>query len=148
MIGSSNIIYNASSGNENAYDCHAFLWISNMTKLVNLTFQLQNKPQVWLIDDISVHNGAVEMLRNGGFESGSLSPWVRFDPYGPCGGSDGRADHQWPHTGSFNLLDGSDNCPDFIIQEFPVTINQIYTISFWLRVRGTGPDITIVVSIS
>ena len=119
-----------------------------MTRLVNLTFQLQNKPSYWLIDDISVHNGAVEMLGNGGFESGSLSPWIRSDPYGPCGGSAGRADPQWPRTGAFNLLDGSDDCPDFISQAFPVVIDQTYTVSFWLKVVGTGPNITIVVSIS
>ena len=147
-VGFSSIIYNASSGNQLNYECYAFLWISNTTGFVNLTFELQNKPFYWLIDDISVHNGAVEMLSNGGFESGSLSPWIRSDPYGPCGGSAGRVDPQSPHNGSFHLLDGSDDCPDYISQSFRVTTGQIYTVSFWLQVKGTGPDITIVVSVS
>jgi hypothetical protein len=35
-----------------------------MTGSMNLTFQPENKPFYWLLDDVSVHNGAVEMLTN------------------------------------------------------------------------------------
>jgi hypothetical protein len=88
------------------------------------------------------------MLTNGGFETGSLSPWIRTDPFGPCGGSAGRVDYITPHTGIYHLLDGNDTCPDFISQSFTVTIVQIYTISFWLQVVGTGSGISIVVTVS
>ena len=146
-IGSSAIIYNASSENQTLYVCHALLWQSPFTKTVNLTFQLQNRPYYWLVDDISVHDGGREMLGNGDFETGSLAPWIRTDPYGPCNGSAGRADRSNPRQGSYHLLDGSDNCPDLVSQSLSVTIGQLYTISFWLKVVGTGPDIHILVTI-
>ena len=119
-----------------------------MTGSVNLTFQLQNKPTFWLLDDVSVHNGAVEMLTNGYFETGSLSPWVRTDPYGPCNGTAGQVRNTSPHTGSYHLVDGSDNCPDLITQTFSATMGQIYTISFWSNAQASGFGISIVVTIS
>ena len=87
------------------------------------------------------------MLENGDFETDSLAPWIRTDPYGPCGGSAGRADGSSPQRGSYHLLDGSDNFPDLVSLSLSVTIGQLYTISFWLRVVGTGPDIHILVTI-
>jgi hypothetical protein len=85
------------------------------------------------------------MLTNEWFETGSLSPWIRTDPYGSCGGSDGQVDSRWSRTGIHSLLYGSDICSDLISQTFPVTNEQIYTISFWLQVVGSGPYICIVV---
>lgn len=95
------------------------------------------------MDDVSVHDGARELLDNGDFENGSLAPWIRTDPYGPCNGSAGRVTGTNPRNGIYHLLDGSDDCPDFISQSFFVTTGQLYTISFWLKVVGTGPDIHI-----
>jgi hypothetical protein len=146
-VGSSSIIYNASSGSASSYECHAFLWRSNLAGSVNLTFQFQNRPFYWLMDDVLVHDGNTSIIVNGGFESGLLFPWFRTDPYGPCGGSDGQVRAQWPLTGSYHLLDGSDNCPDFITQSFGVVFARIYTISVWLQVIGTGPDITVLVTL-
>ena len=42
------------------------------------------------MDDVSVHDGARELLDSGNFENSSLAPWIRTDPYGPCNGGAGR----------------------------------------------------------
>lgn len=99
------------------------------------------------MDDVLVHDGNTSVIVNGGFESGVLYPWFRTDPYGPCNGSAARVDTQVPRTGTYHLLDGSDSCPDFLTQSFAVVFGRIYTISFWLQARATGPDITVFVTL-
>jgi hypothetical protein len=146
--GSVSTIYNASSASTSSYDCHAFIWTTPITRNVNLTFQLQHLPSYWYVDDVSVNNGAVELLTNGGFETGSLYPWTRTDPFGPCGGTSGQVDSKSPRTGSYELCDGSNTCADKISQSFQATAGQLYTISFWLKSNSNGLGVSVVVTVS
>lgn len=80
------------------------------------------------------------MLVNGGFETGSLSPWVRTTPNGTCGGQPGAVTSSSgvPKTGTYGLWDGSWGCFDQIAQTFTATAGQQYTISFWLKSTGSS----------
>jgi hypothetical protein len=73
------------------------------------------------------------MLINGGFESGTLSPWVRTTPDGPCAGVAGAVCTSLPHTGTHDLCDGSNGCEDAISQSFIATAGQIYNVTFWMK---------------
>jgi hypothetical protein len=88
------------------------------------------------------------MLINGGFETGSLSPWVRTTPNGVCVGNPGQVSTMSPHSGSYVLLDGSNGCADQIGQQFTATAGQVYVVSFWLKSGATGSGISATVTLS
>jgi hypothetical protein len=88
------------------------------------------------------------MIINGGFETGSLSPWIRTTPNGACAGSPGQVDNQSPHTGTYDLSDGSNGCADEISQQFTATAGQIYVVSFWLQSGSTGNTVLAKVTLS
>ena len=128
--------------------CHAYQWTSPTTGLVTLAFQLRHDPVDWYLDDVSVYNGATQLLSNGGFETGSLSPWVVTKPNGNCGAFGARTDTSSPRSGSRNIKDGSNGCADQVSQQFSATAGQIYVVSFWLRSGGTGTGISASVTLS
>ena len=88
------------------------------------------------------------MLTNGGFETGSLSPWIRTTPNGFCLGSSGPVSNTSPHSGTYGLHDGSTGCADQISQQFTATAGQVYTVSFWLKWGTTGFGISAMVTLS
>jgi hypothetical protein len=88
------------------------------------------------------------MLSNGGFETGSLSPWIRTTPNGPCSGVSGAVSSLSPHTGTYSIADGSNGCADQISQQFTATIGEIYIVSFWLKSGTTGTVISAQVTLS
>ena len=88
------------------------------------------------------------MLTNGGFETSSLSPgWTLSTPNGVCG-STGSVSTSSPHTGSYSFSDGSVGCADQISQSFPVISGQVYVVSFWIQMGGSGSGISISVTLS
>lgn len=78
------------------------------------------------------------MLINGGFETGSLAPWVRTQPNGTCAGQSAEVTNVTgvPYSGNYGLWDGSNGCFDQIAQSFTATAGQVYVISFWLLSTG------------
>ena len=59
-----------------SYSCRTYRWTSNITGVVTLSFELRHDPGYWFLDAVSVlRERTDEMLVNGGFETGSLSPW-------------------------------------------------------------------------
>lgn len=79
------------------------------------------------------------MLSNTGFETGSLSPWVRTTPNGNCLGTAGDVRLSCtPLSGSYALCDGSYGCSDEISQQFNAIACQLYIVSFWLKSNSTG----------
>ena len=89
------------------------------------------------------------MLVNGDFESGSLSPgWIRTTPNGACGSTGGAISNVLPRTGSYSLQDGSTGCADQISQSFPVIAGQVYVVSFWIQMGGSGSGISVSVTMS
>jgi hypothetical protein len=88
------------------------------------------------------------MLNNGGFETGSLSPWIRTTPNGTCVGIPGQTNTMSPHTGTYNLSDGSNGCADQISQQFTAITGEVYIVSFWLKSSLTGSVISAQVTLS
>ena len=88
------------------------------------------------------------MLTNGGFESGSLSPWVRTTPNGACPGVMAFVCNPSPHSGAFALCDGSNGCADLISQSFVATAGQPYNITFWMKSGSAGTVITANITLS
>jgi hypothetical protein len=85
------------------------------------------------------------MLINGGFETGSLSPWILT---GVCPGSPGAVSSVSPHSGIYDYRDGSNGCTDQVSQQFTATAGQVYLVSFWLTSGSTGSIITAQVTLS
>ncbi|CAF2956493.1 unnamed protein product [Rotaria sp. Silwood2] len=112
-VGSASTLYTTSSGSGTSYTCFAYEWTSPTTGLVTLAFELRHDPDLWFLDDVSVYAGAVQMLSNTGFETGSLSPWVRTTPYGSCWGTAGHSCSSYSsHSGNYEICDGSNGCAD------------------------------------
>jgi hypothetical protein len=149
-LGTSSSIYSSSSGSS-SYTCHYFAWAASTTGSVTLAFQFRNDPDYWYMDDVSVSNGTTEMLMNGGFESGSLSPdWTTSAPNGHCYVymSGAQIFNSLCRTGNYCLSDGCGLCSDKIAQSLTVITGQTYFISFWLKQNGTGGVISVSVTLS
>ena len=100
-------------------------------------------PVNWYVDDVSVYNKNVQMLVNGGFETGSSSPgWAVTTPNGVCGTA-GAVNSGIPRTGTYSFKDGSVGCADQLSQSFPVIAGQVYVVSFWIEMGGSGSGISI-----
>lgn len=126
--------------NFTSYAYRQYLWTAPANASAALEIQLRNDPGYWFLDDVSVIGAGVQMLSNGGFETGSLSPWVRSTPNGACTGTEaapttnvGSSRGGAPKTGSYYLVDGSTSCADQIRQSFTTVQGRIYNISFWLK---------------
>ncbi len=115
---------------------------------MTLAFQFRNDPGLWYLDDVSVYDGGSQMLINGDFETGSLSPWVRTLPNGACSGLAGQVSSTQPYTGNYSLFDGSFMCADEISQGFNAIAGDIYIVSFWTRHIGVGSVQTVLVTLS
>jgi hypothetical protein len=136
-IGSNSSIFLTTSA-INSYTYEYFPWVSPVTGSVTLAFQFRNDPSNWYMDDVSVFNGTNEMLVNGGFESGSLSPgWTASTPNGNCAyGFDASVTNSYCHNGTYCLSDGCYGVLDEISQSFVAISGQSYFISFWLQSSG------------
>jgi hypothetical protein len=103
------------------------------------------------MDDVSISNGTTEMLLNGGFESGSFSPyWSTSQPNGGCNAFTTGAQIDWSscRTGSYCLVDGCGGRTDQISQSFTAITGQVYLISFWLKQGGSGGGISVSVTLT
>ena len=116
---------------------------------MTLAFLLRNDPSNWYLDDVSVYDGGTQMLVNGGFESGSLSPWVVTLPNGPClfGSPHGQVCNTLSHTGSYDYCDGCNTVADEVSQSFMAIAGSTYVISFWLSTGSIGSVMTPLVTI-
>jgi hypothetical protein len=95
------------------------------------------------LDDVSVvdnNASSIQLLNNPSFENttSNLTDWIRWCT-STCGaGFPGKVlTNGSCHSGSCYF----DHCKtdyDYLVQSFPATIGDIYTISFWLQQTGTG----------
>ena len=102
--------------------------------------RLREDPHKWCVDDVSILKNGTEMLVNGGFETGSLPPWIWSEPNGTCNGTKAAVTSSSgvARAGSYGLWDGSVGCFDQLAQSFNVTTDQKYVISFWFKSTDTG----------
>ena len=134
-VGISNTLWTTTIADSTVYTCRIYSWTSSRSGSVAFTMQFRHDPGYWQLDDVSIFGGGYEMLVNGGFEKGSLSPWVRTTPNGTCAGSPAGVTNSMgiARTGAFGLRDGSYKCFDQVAQSFTAKKNQTYEISFWTK---------------
>ena len=139
-VGNSSALWTTTVASTTVYTCHRFLWTASKNGSVSFTMQLRNDPNKWFIDDISILRNDTEMLVNGGFESGSLSPWSWSEPGGSCSGYGAAVTSSAgvARTGSYGLWDGCTGCADQVAQAVSVRKGQQYAISFWLKARNVS----------
>ncbi|CAF3274417.1 unnamed protein product [Rotaria socialis] len=147
-VGSASTLLTISNPTATGYNCYAYTWTSPTTGPVTFMFELRNDPGQWYVDDTSIYQGGTQMLTNIGFETGSLSPWVRTGPYGSCGGYVARICNYNCRSGSYCACDGSNSCADRLSQQFTAAAGQVYIVSFWLRTDSLGAGITATVTLT
>ena len=139
-MSSAGILYTSGTSSV-SYVCYAYVWQAPTTKTVSLTFQMRNDPDFWHLDDVSVLEGPTEMISNGGFETGTFSPWVVSAPSG-CGlGIRANISTDSPHNGTYSVADGCNGALDRVRQSFSAVAGQIYVVSFWLKSNYTGSGV-------
>jgi hypothetical protein len=52
----------AASSFSTSYVCEYFKWVPCIAESVTIAFQFQNNPDGWFMDDVSMSNGADEIL--------------------------------------------------------------------------------------
>ena len=139
-VGNSSTLWTTTVANTSAYTCHIFSWTASKNGSVSFAMRLRNDPSKWFVDDISILTGAAEMLVNGGFETGSLSPWVVSHPNGTCGSWGAAVTNSVgvARTGNYGLWDGNTGCFDQVAQSFSVMKDQPYIVSFWVKSRNVS----------
>lgn len=134
-----------------SYQQYSYTYTAIATS-TRLAFALREDDGYFALDDISVRSvtaPSVELLTNGGFETGSYSPWLYCNPSGASdSGTLKRTSNNFnygaytyaAHGGSYYYLDGAVGSADYISQIFSTTIGQTYTISFWMYNQGSGSN--------
>jgi hypothetical protein len=146
-VGSSSTLLSTSSLSVTGYICYCYAWTAATTGSVTLAFQLRNDPDFWYLDDVSVYDGGTQMLVNGGFETGSLLPWVRSHPNGVCSGWAGQVCNSNTNSGNYDYCDGCIGVADELSQSFMATAGNVYVVSFWLATGSTRSVISTVVTL-
>ncbi|MEW5743917.1 MAG: PEP-CTERM sorting domain-containing protein [Nitrospirota bacterium] len=70
---------------------------------------------------------ALELMTNGGFETGDVSGWSHYGDMSYSG-----VDSFMPHTGSYGFYAGPTSDATYIKQSLPTVAGQQYTLSFWM----------------
>jgi acyl-coenzyme A thioesterase PaaI-like protein len=125
---------------QQSYTQYTYTYTATMAETW-LTFEFRHDPSYWDLDDVSVTNaGGTNLIVNGGFETGSLSPWTLGGTSGLQ--NSGTVETGHAHAGTYSYVDGSVDGTDGIYQGFSTVAGQTYTISFWLAnneaTTGTG----------
>ena len=97
----------------------------------------------------SILASSVELLGNGGFETGTFPSWTYCSPSGvtASGVLEKTSDNfvynsatYAAHSGIYYYLDGAAGGSDYLSQMFPTIIGETYNISFWLFNSGGGSN--------
>jgi hypothetical protein len=137
--------------NINPYQQYFYTYVA-IAAQTRIAFAIREDVGYFALDDTSVRSTSapsVELLANGGFESGSLSSWTYCNPSGVTGsGTIKKTSDNFSynsqiyaaHSGIYYYLDGAVGGTDYIIQMFATNIGETYNISFWLLNCGSGSN--------
>ena len=85
---------------------------------------------------------SVNVLQNGGFESGSLDGWAQS---GNTGGTYLSGSSAYDHSGSYGLQAGPGGSLGYLSQTIPTQPGAAYLLSFWFDSQGGTPNEFLVV---
>lgn len=111
-----------------------------------LAFSLRRWNAYFAIDNVSVRDYAApstEILVNGGFETGSLTPWVYCNQMNisSTGGIRSNFSHAsfgyYPQSGIYFYVGGSNISADYLFQSFPTQIGHQYKVTIYTMFPGT-----------
>ena len=88
-------------------------------------------------------SNAIELVVNGGFETGSLAGWTLTPNTIPFGTTPGVQMSGVSHSGDWAVALGNYPTIGFLTQSIATTAGSTYDISFWLQLRnqsGLSPD--------
>jgi hypothetical protein len=106
------------------------------TTSTDLSFAFREDPAFISLDDVVMTTGGgLNLVTNGGFESGVLGDnapvgWTYLNVFGASAA--GTVENNNPHSGSNNYYDGAVQAYDAITQNITTVVGQTYNLSFWL----------------
>lgn len=134
------------SGNR-SYTQYSYVYQATSTK-TTLIFCFVNQYNFWALDDVSMKDSQTnsELLVNGGFESGTWSPWVYFLTVYYASGMSSNYNSWNARSNSYFYVDVQYNkTGDGIYQNVTTVLGRNYTISFYLaNPRGSNFSAAIV----
>ncbi len=100
-----------------------------------LSFFFRHDPGGWMLDDVNVYHNSIQLIVNGGFETGDLTAW---NYSGSCILHTGQAyaGSSYAKSGNYYYYDPCAGTGDTINQTFSTVANDTYVISFWLTNYG------------
>lgn len=110
-----------------AFTYYSFTHVATQS-CVTISFGFEQDLSFWTLDDISVSDGVIQYLINGGFEAVfAYTGWIGANHLssGNC------------HCGSYCYYDGSVGLQDNVYQSMILPVGRTYNISFYLS-TGTG----------
>ena len=126
-----------------------YQFVYNYTAIATTTilaFSLQRVNAYFAVDDVSVRDYAVlstEILVNGGFETGNLTPWIYCNQLNASstGGvmsnfSSGGYSY-YPKSGTYFYAGGSNISADYLFQSFSTQVGHLYRVAISTRYPGT-----------
>jgi hypothetical protein len=114
-----------------------------------IAFSMQCQTGFFALDDISITSYAapsVQLLTNGGFETGNITQWY-YCNQNNLANTGGVKTFNFtyngftysPNSGSYYYAGGSSIAPDYLSQTFPTVIGQLYSVSLWVMLPAGGP---------
>jgi hypothetical protein len=110
---------------------------------------MQRQAALFALDDVSITSLAapsVQLLTNGGFETGNIAPWYYCNQNNLANTGGVKTFNYtfngfsyYPHTGSYYYVGGSNIAADYISQTFPTVAGQVYSVSLWFMLASGGP---------
>ena len=116
-----------------------------------IAFSIRRQTGYFALDNISIQSflaPGVEIIVNGGFETGSLTSWSYCNQNNGSNTGGVKANSAsftylgftyYAKSGSYYYVGGSTTSADYISQTFPTVINAQYLVSMWVMNAGTGP---------
>ncbi|CAF4555543.1 unnamed protein product, partial [Rotaria socialis] len=135
---------------------YSYVAIANTTRI---TFAFRDDSYFFAFDNITIWGNAApstQLISNGGFETGHISPWTYCNPNVASNagkvqlGSTAYNGYTYtPYSGMYFYMDGSVGAPDYLSQTFATTIGSTYNISYWLYngAGGTGVSVDVIMSV-
>ncbi|CAF2149064.1 unnamed protein product [Rotaria magnacalcarata] len=135
----------------NCINCSTFLlyynYVTNYTAIGSssrIVFSFLRSTGFFALDDVSVRSAtapSVEILVNGGFESGNLTGWSYCNQNSATNTGGVKANSSnftysgvkfFSNSGSYYYVGGGLTVADYLSHTFPTITGQIYTVGFWI----------------